>query len=603
MKRKLHTLASQLNKWLLLTVVLMFLVTTALSFVIQYKVTMNETEQLLKVSIEDEIREITYFVSETQLLGMHLVKSYLQLGNADIALIPYYLDCDEVSIIDENGIVLDSASKDLIGSDIDSDEVTSVFFAELREKKELLSSIPQSAGDPSEIIQYIGTELDNGMYLIGGFNRISIDRIISDVMTEFISSRHVNQNGMLFIIDENNTVVSKPYDDSSWDINKMLEGREIHGKTKELRAVSVNGVTYYRVFDTIGSFKIVAVLSQKRVMDNIRINLILSSVLGMILFLTLFISVSMLMKRKVTRPVNEIAETLASITGGELDEKVSVRSSSEFETISDGINKTVDSLKEHIAREAARIDEELRYAREIQYSALPVLTDELKDNRYFGLFSSMNTAKEVGGDFYDFYMTDEHTLVFMVADVSDKGIPAAMFMMKGKATLRDSIAGPDDLGESVSRANERICDDNEAGMFITVWVGVLDTVTGELRFVNAGHNAPVLIRDGKAEFLKMETDLILGIMEDVRYNTQSIQLRKGDILYLYTDGVTEATDTNSVLYGEKRLIAILNGISPDEEDICGKVCRKVSDSVAQFAGGAPQADDITMLCLHYKGRS
>ena len=581
--------------------VLMFLLTTALSVVIQYKVTMNDTERLLKVSIEDEIRSLTHFVSETQLLGMYFVKAYLQPGYTDLASIPYYLDCDEASIIDENGIVLESTNKNMIGVDLDSNDATSGFFKELRGKKELLSPIPQSAGDPSEIIQYIGTELDNGMYVMGGFSQDSIDSIISEAVTEFISSRHVNQNGMLFIIDENNTVVSKPYDDSSQDIDKMFEGREIHGETREIREVSVNGVTYYRVFDTISNFKIVAVLSQKRVMENIRINLILSSVLGMILFVTLFISVSMLMKRKVARPVKEIVGTLASITGGELDEKVSVRSSSEFETISEGINKTVASIKEHIAREAARIDEELRYAWEIQYSALPVLTDGLKNNRYFGLFSSMNTAKEVGGDFYDFYMTDEHTLVFMIADVSGKGIPAAMFMMKGKATLSDSIVSVDDLGESVSRANVRICDGNEAGMFITAWVGVLDILTGELRFVNAGHNPPVLIRDGKAEFLKMKTDLILGTMDDAEYQTQSLKLRKGDILYLYTDGVTEATDTNSGFYGEKRLIAALNGISPNEEDICGTVCRKVSDSVAQFAGGAPQADDITMLCLSIKG--
>jgi len=599
MKRKLPTIASQLNKWLLLIMVLIFLLTTALSVVIQYKVTMHDTERLLKVSIEDEIRELTHFVSETQLLGMYFLKAFLQPGYTDLASIPY----DEVSIIDENGIVLESTNKNMIGVDLDSNDATSGFFKELREKKELLSPIPQSAGDPSEIIQYIGTELDNGMYVMGGFSQDNIDSIISEAVTEFISSRHVNQNGMLFIIDENNTVVSKPYDDSSQDIDKMLEGREIQGETGEIREVSVNGVTYYRVFDTISNFKIVAVLSQKKVMENIRINLILSSVLGMILFVTLFISVSMLMKRKVTRPVKEIAGTLASITGGELDEKVSVRSSSEFETISEGINKTVASIKKHIARETARIDEELRYAWEIQYSALPVLTEGLKNNRYFGLFSSMNTAKEVGGDFYDFYMTDEHTLVFMIADVSGKGIPAAMFMMKGKATLSDSIVSADDLGESVSRANVRICDGNEAGMFITAWVGVLDILTGELRFVNAGHNPPVLIRNGKAEFLKMKTDLILGMMDDAEYQTQSLKLRKGDILYLYTDGVTEATDTNSGFYGEKRLIAALNGISPNEEDICGTVCRKVSDSVAQFAGGAPQADDTTMLCLRFKGGS
>ena len=301
--------------------------------------------------------------------------------------------------------------------------------------------------------------------------------------------------------------------------------------------------------------------------------------------------------------MKEIAETLASITCGELDEKVSVYSSSEFETISNGINMTVDALKGHIARGAARIDEELRYAREIQYSALPVLTKALKNKQYFSLFASMNTAREVGSDFYDFYMTDEYTLVFMIADVSGKGIPAAMFMMKGKAILRDCIAHVDSLGVSITRANEQICEGNEAGMFITAWVGVLDIRTGELCFVNAGHNPPVLLRDGKASFLEMETDLVLGLMDDEAYTTQTMRLQKGDILFLYTDGVTEAINADKSFYGDHRLIDTLKGKWIEEDDACKNVCHKVSDSVRQFADGAPQADDITMLCLRYKGRS
>lgn len=205
----------------------------------------------------------------------------------------------------------------------------------------------------------------------------------------------------------------------------------------------------------------------------------------------------------------------------------------------------------------------------------------------FRIFASMDTAREVGGDFYDFYKPDTRTLAFLIADVSGKGIPAAMFMMTGKTVLRDCIEYTDDIGSAMAYANKRLCEGNEADMFVTAWMGLLDLDTGLVRFANAGHNPPVLIRDGQASFLEMDSDLILAIMDDAEYSSQVLPLEPQDLLLLYTDGITEAINEAKELYGEKRLLESLGGIVPEEDNICELVCRRVKDSVDAFFRRCP----------------
>jgi sigma-B regulation protein RsbU (phosphoserine phosphatase) len=207
----------------------------------------------------------------------------------------------------------------------------------------------------------------------------------------------------------------------------------------------------------------------------------------------------------------------------------------------------------------------------------------------------MDAAKEVGGDFYDFYLLDENHLAFVVADVSGKGIPGAMFMMTSKTLIKSHAESGLAVNDVFTQVNAQLCENNEAGMFVTAWMGILDLETGLICYANAGHNPPVVKhKDGTYEYLKGRANFVLAGMEGIRYKEQQLQLQQGDEIYLYTDGVTEAHDINNQLFGENRLLVSLNetdGMSVDE------ICRKVKRDVDAFQGEAEQFDDITMLCV------
>ncbi len=250
------------------------------------------------------------------------------------------------------------------------------------------------------------------------------------------------------------------------------------------------------------------------------------------------------------------------------------------------------------------MDADLAIARQIQTSALPNVFPPFPDRKEFELFASMNAAKEVGGDFYDFFMLKDNTLGFLIADVSGKSIPGAMFMMRSKSVIKSLVESGLAPEKVFDQANIKLCDHNKAGMFLTAWMGYLDLQTGVVNAANAGHTSPVLIRDGKAELIKLKSDLILAGRKRTTYSTQSIELKKGDILYLYTDGVTEAIDPDEKMYGEERLLKLLSfgenyPESSGEDGITGTICRMVTQDIEEFVRGAEQSDDITMLCIRY----
>ena len=210
----------------------------------------------------------------------------------------------------------------------------------------------------------------------------------------------------------------------------------------------------------------------------------------------------------------------------------------------------------------------------------------------------MIAAKEVGGDFYDFYKLNDTTVAFLAADVSGKGIPAAMFMMTAKTIIKDLAESGMAVNDIFTKANEKLCENNESGMFVTAWMGILDLTTGNLQFANAGHNPPLLKRaNGDFEYLKMRAGFVLAGMDGVRYRASELTLCPGDRLFLYTDGVTEATNTESKLYGEDRLLNFMN-----QNAYAGaiEILPALKANIDEFVGEAPQFDDITMLMFDYK---
>lgn len=309
--------------------------------------------------------------------------------------------------------------------------------------------------------------------------------------------------------------------------------------------------------------------------------------------------------RRLTQPIYTLTEGAGQISGGNLDYRIEVQSDDETALLGEAFNHMTDSLKDYIRNlsrvtaEKERIGTELDIARNIQASMLPCIFPAFPDRAEFDIYASMDPAKEVGGDFYDFFMVDERHLAIVVADVSGKGVPAALFMVIGKTLIKDHTKPGIDLGEVFTEVNELLCESNSEGLFITAFEGVLDLATGELRFVNAGHEIPYICKGNGYEPYKIRAGFVLAGMEGMRYQCGSMQLEPGDKIFQYTDGVTEATNQEMELYGMERLGEILcRNVDAEPQ----KLLESVKEDIDAFVGEALQFDDITMLCLEYKER-
>ena len=344
-------------------------------------------------------------------------------------------------------------------------------------------------------------------------------------------------------------------------------------------------------------------------MDGIinRLNLIM---LGLFLILA---AVCVILVRRVcenvARPILALAKDVGGIGEGNLDYHSGIHTGDEIEALGASFERMTASLKSYIENltrvtaERERLGAELNVAKRIQASMLPCIFPPFPDRPEFDLYATMVPAKEVGGDFYDFFMVDGDHLTMVIADVSGKGIPAALFMMTSKTLLQTLAQTGLSPAEVLSEANAKLCENNEAGMFVTVWIGMLEISSGRFVYANAGHNAPLLRRNGGAfEFLQARPGFVLAGMEGVRYHQEETMLQPGDLLYLYTDGVTEAADPKERLYGEERLRKTIDQSGSGD---LKALLHGVKVDIDAFADGAEQSDDITMLALRIdrRGRS
>ncbi|MEA4853374.1 MAG: SpoIIE family protein phosphatase [Christensenella sp.] len=322
-----------------------------------------------------------------------------------------------------------------------------------------------------------------------------------------------------------------------------------------------------------------------------------------VLFLVLYLVLSKFLEHKIIRSMECTNQSLEKITQGDLNEKATVDTSVEFQALSQGINTTVDSLKDAIQRAeaAAWMERELSIASEIQLACMPKLMNHsLEEDHRFRLFADMKTAKEVGGDFYDYFVVGENKLGFVIADVSGKGIPAAMFMMSAKTYIKLYMEQGGNLADAFCTVNQKLCENNEVEMFVTVFAGVIDLQNGMLRYVNAGHNPSALLREGAVTWLKERSGPLIGMIEQAKYKELSLQLKKGDLLCLYTDGVTEAMNPQKELFGTQRLADILKETSGQPLAKIGEI---LYGEITAFEQGAQRADDITMLLLRLEGEN
>lgn len=316
-----------------------------------------------------------------------------------------------------------------------------------------------------------------------------------------------------------------------------------------------------------------------------------------------------LVKWMVLNPVEKLSQFTTDIikSGNFEKKKIELKTRDEIEDLGQSFNFMIEQLEDYIENltnvtaEKERIGAELNVATHIQSSMLPCIFPAFPDRDELDIYATMTPAKEVGGDFYDFFMVDERHIAIVMADVSGKGVPAALFMVIGKTLIKDHTQPGRDLGEVFTEVNNILCESNDNGMFITAFEGVLDLVTGEFRYVNAGHEKPFIYRkNGEYEAYETNAGFVLAGLEDIEYQEQKVNLSIGDKIFQYTDGVTEAVNKDKKLYGMDRLQHALNEkcleCSPEE------TLRLVKEDIDAFVGDNDQFDDITMLCLEYTAK-
>lgn len=348
------------------------------------------------------------------------------------------------------------------------------------------------------------------------------------------------------------------------------------------------------------------ILDMQQVRDH------LNSFLYAMLFISLAIIAAALLcyilfvRRTVTMPIGRLAAFTKNITGtGCLDSRrIDIRTGDEIEDLGHSFNYMLEELEQYIdnlsriTAEKERIGAELSVATHIQSSMLPCIFPAFPDREEFDIYATMTPAKEVGGDFYDFFLVDSDHLAMVMADVSGKGVPAALFMVITKILIKNITQTGLCPKEVLEKANNQLCENNEAEMFVTVWLGILEISTGKIVCANAGHEYPVLKRaEGAYELIKDKHGFVLAGMENSRYREYELLLSAGDRLFLYTDGVAEATNAEDELYGTDRMVQALNRYG---DASCGELLHSMKKEIDEFVGEAPQFDDITMLSLQLK---
>ncbi|MBQ6319342.1 MAG: SpoIIE family protein phosphatase [Lachnospiraceae bacterium] len=336
---------------------------------------------------------------------------------------------------------------------------------------------------------------------------------------------------------------------------------------------------------------------------------ILSTIVMMLIFALILTIVVVVVSRvlavKLAGPITKLSEKVKQIEGDNLDFEWDEDTNDEVSLLADSFSSMTERMKQYIkdlteiTAEKERIGAELSVATHIQASMLPSTFPAFPERDEFDLFASMDPAKEVGGDFYDFFFVDRDHLAIVIADVSGKGVPAALFMVIAKTLIKNHAQELEDVDRIFIETNNQLCEGNGEGFFVTAWIGVIDMRTGVMSFCDAGHENPFVLReDGNIEMLRPEKKRIpLAAMEDIQYIRCETTLKNGDLIFLYTDGVPEATNSENELYTTERLESFLRSHYSDDPE---RLLHGVRKDVDTFVGGAPQFDDLTMLGLRIR---
>ena len=602
------TISGVIRKWVFGVVAVAFALSLLFSWVMQTRMSQNNARNLLRINIADTKQDVTDASDQNLLKLTRRIGSELEsLKNPpDNDLLISWLekfDVAEINVIDGKGIITASSCPDFVGYDMGSGEQSGEFMCLLDGKTEsYVQEYRPISYDENISRKYAGITLQDGGFIQVGYDAERFQRDIDEQIVGVTRNRHVGENGCIIVANENWLIVSDRLQNEgkNLDVTGIWIDRETMPEDTVFSS-RVYGQDSYCMYTFSEGYYIVSVMPTNEVVLSRDTSVLMTAIMDILVFVALFAIIVILIRKLVLRNLDSVNDSLSRITGGDLDVTVDVRDNVEFSSLSDDINSTVGTLKRYIAEAAARIDRELEIARAIQVSALPKSFPAFPERKDFDIYAVMDPAKEVGGDFYDFFLVDENHLVMAIADVSGKGIPAAMFMMTAKTLIKNRAQLGGTPAEILTDVNEELCRSNDAELFVTVWLAILDLSAGKGLACNAGHEHPAIRRaGGRYELIEYRHSPAVATMEGIRFRDHEFELNPGDSLFVYTDGLAEATNAQEELFGTERMIEALNR-QPDASPEC--VLKTVRQVVDEFVGDAPQFDDLTMLCLQYSGSS
>jgi sigma-B regulation protein RsbU (phosphoserine phosphatase) len=394
----------------------------------------------------------------------------------------------------------------------------------------------------------------------------------------------------------------------------VSQQRAMANAVKELNhlADAGNYVDYYSYLDNVNGKDIIIGMTYdlsniENEIRNVTVNNTLASVTGQLILSLICL---FMVYRLIISPLKSVQENIRDYRETKDSETVianlkEINSKNEIGDLKNDVIELAEEIDDYVAKiesisaEKHRIESELDMAKRIQLSMMPSVFPPYPDRNEFEIYASVEPAREVGGDFYDFFLIDKDHLCMVMADVSGKGVPAALFMMGSKIVIKNSAMLMNSPAKILTRANESICENNEQDMFLTVWLGILELSTGKLVAANAGHEYPALMRAGeKFEIIKSKHGFVIGGFEDAIYMDYELQLEPGDKLFLYTDGLPEATNGDNEMLGIDGMLDALNENCESHPEV---ILNGVKNAVDGFVKEAEQFDDLTMMCIEYKG--
>lgn len=604
-RQRRTTITSAIQRVMLMSIGVALVVTMGIVALVQLNLSSVTTRNLLSLNVDDVVEEIGDASDERLMLYLTSLHSvFPDINDITSEELSQFAEdyITEISAINEKGIIFASTNPEYIGFDMRSGRQSKEFVDLVLEGPltEYVQEYQPTAYDENVLRKYAAMKVSGGMIQIG-LDGSRFQDELREIAQKSAANRHVGSSGFLIITDEQGKVVSTSREmrTSAESVTDLIDQIDEH-EPNVVFSYTFSGIPCYCLYDSAEGFDAMALLPASEADFSRNFAMLISAFMEVIVFALLFGAIYFLVKRLVVDGIRRVNGRLEEITHGNLNVAVDVVENEEFASLSDGINTTVVALKNYIADAKARIEQDLEVASDIQQSALPSVFPPYPSHSDFNIYALMRAAKEVGGDFYDFYLIDDDHLVFLVADVSGKSIPGAMFMMRAKTVLKGYVESGLPIDEVFTKANAQLCEGNETSMFVTSWMAIIDLKTGHVQAANAGHNPPAISRGGAPfELLKLKPNLILGCMEGVAYRLHEFDLNPGDVLFLYTDGVVEANNTEAEQYGEERMLKALDDLRGSSTY---ELCHGLLADVDGFVGDADQFDDITMLALDFVGR-